>query len=127
MQGRSTLGQLTILVRDELLLVIKTVADVGVVMALVGHHLVEEVLVVDLGCRRVNFLLECRVLLEHTFARFDISHNLLGLEDAYGAIGYVELETRSCLSHRRVAGALPLRRMIGRLRCHTECKSTLHW
>ena len=47
-QGRSTLGKLLVLVRQELLLVIETIANVGVVHAFVLHNTAQEVLVVCL-------------------------------------------------------------------------------
>lgn len=46
--GGSALAKLTILERDELLLMGEAVADVGVVMAGILYYLIQEVLVVDL-------------------------------------------------------------------------------
>ena len=46
--GGSALAKLTILERDELLLMGEAIADVGVVVAGILHYLIQEVLVVDL-------------------------------------------------------------------------------
>lgn len=46
--GGSTLAKLTILERDELLLMGEAVSDVGVIVAGILHYLIQEVLVVDL-------------------------------------------------------------------------------
>lgn len=46
--GSSTLAKLTVLERNELLLMGEAVADVGVIMARILHHLIQVVLVVDL-------------------------------------------------------------------------------
>ena len=44
----SSLAKLTILERDELLLMGEAVSDVGVIVASILHYLIQEVLVVDL-------------------------------------------------------------------------------
>ena len=91
MHGSRTLSHLAVLVGQELLLVVQRVTNVRVVVALVLHHLVKEVLVVDLGARRVDLGLVRRILLEHLFAMLDIANNLFRHEDRDCSLVYIKL------------------------------------
>ena len=91
MHGSRTLSHLAVLVGQELLLVVQRVTNVRVVVALVLHHLVQEVLVVDLGARRVDLGLVRRILLEHLFAMLDIANNLFRHEDRDCSLVYIKL------------------------------------
>ena len=124
--GGRPLRHLPILVGQELLLVVQRVANVRVVVALVLHHLVQEVLVVDLGARWIDLGLVSRILLEHLFAMLNIANNLLGHEDRDGPFAHIKLEAGSRDSHGRIARALPLARVLGRLSCNVQGEAALH-
>ena len=62
-EGEGSLGQLAVLVGENLLLMIQRVVDVRVEVLLLLHHSVQVLLVVDLAAVGVNGLLECGVLL----------------------------------------------------------------
>ena len=125
MHGGRPLRHFAILVGQELLLVVQRVANVGVVVALVLHHLVQEVLVVDLGARWIDLSLVSRILLEHLFAMLNIANNLLGHEDRDGPLGHIKLEARPRDAHGRIARALPLARVMGRLSCNVQGEAAL--
>ena len=111
--GRSPLAKLTVLVRDELLLVGEAVANVGVIVAGILYNLVQVVLVVDLRRAGIEFGAESRVLLEDLLALFNVIDDLFGLEDGDGALSYVELECGPGLAHGRVAQARPSTWLVG--------------
>ena len=104
---------------------VQRVANVRVVVALVLHHLVQEVLVVDLGARWIDLSLVRRILLEHLFALLDIANDLLRNEDRDCSLGYIKLEAGLLDSHGRVAGALPLTRVLGRLGGNVQGEAAL--
>ena len=123
----SSLAKLTILERNELLLVVEAVADVGVVMAGILHDLVQVVLVIDLWSALVGFWAEGRVFLEDLLTLFNISDDFFGLEDGDSALGYIELKCWPGLTHRRVAHARPTIWLVGGFRRDIEGKTTLLW
>ena len=125
--GRSPLAKLTILVRDELLLVGEAVANVGVIVAGILHNLVQVVLVVDLRRAGIEFGAESRVLLEDLLALFNVIDDLFGLEDGDSAFGYVQLKCGPGLTHRRVAHARPTIWLVCGFRRDIEGKTTLLW
>ena len=59
---------------------VESIADVGVVVALILNYFVQEMLVLYLACAGIVFFLELRELLEHLLVLFDVRHNLFGLE-----------------------------------------------
>ena len=79
--GGGSLGQLLVLVGQELFLVSQAVSNIRIVHALVLDDAAEEVFVVCLRRAAIVLAAEGRVLLEHLFVRFNISDNLAGLEN----------------------------------------------
>ena len=69
-------------------------------MSLIGHYLVQKVLIVDFRAIRVDFLLVGGVLFEHFLALFDISYDLLGHENRDRPLVDIELKAGPCDSHR---------------------------
>lgn len=118
MHSCGSLRHLTILVSQELLLVSQTIANVRVIVALIGHHFIKEVLVVDFCGFGINLCFVCRVFFEHMFALLYVSHNFLWLEYADSPLTDIKLESRSSTSHSRVTGALPLAGVAGRSGSH---------
>ena len=105
----------------------EAVADVGVIMARILHHLIQEVLVVDLWWCILRLWAEGRVLLEELLALISVSYDFLGLEDGDSAFSYVELECGSSLTHRWVAHARPTTWLVSRFRRDIEGKTALLW
>lgn len=105
-EGSSTLGKLFALVGKELLLVVETVRDVAVVVPLVLDHAIKEVLVLSLGRSGVEFVLEVRILFEHSLALVVVADDLFRLEHADCALLDVKFDARLGRADRRLVSQL---------------------
>lgn len=124
-QGCSSLRKFSVLVSQELLLVVNAVGDVAVVVTLVLHSLVQVVLVVGLGQILIAIGLERRVLLESALAKFHILQDFPGLKNVEGSLGDVELVCR--FSHPVVVGfGAPFIGVTDCVRAGLEGKAALH-
>ena len=83
-------------------------------------------LVINFGGIGINFLPEGRVLLEHPFTFINILDDLFRLKNANCSLADIELQGWPCDSHRRVARALPLSRLVGSSSRNIESQATLN-